>query len=91
MVRVAALEVEQNQNVGSIETLGGQLRRLQSDAAAADGRTVEQAEEEIAEAEKMFRESYLDRQVAFGTARLAPAPYRPAGWLLTVDGAPAAA
>ncbi|WP_033439560.1 spermidine synthase [Saccharothrix sp. NRRL B-16314] len=31
------------------------------------------------------RES-VDRQVAFGTARLAPAPYRPAGWLLTVDG-----
>jgi chromosome segregation protein len=50
-----ALEVEQNQNVGSIETLSGQLRRLQSDAAAADGRTVEQAQEEIAEAEKKIQ------------------------------------
>ncbi|MEV6373554.1 hypothetical protein [Micromonospora musae] len=47
----SALKDEQNQNVGSIETLGGQLRCLQSDAAVADGRTVEQAEEEISEAE----------------------------------------
>lgn len=28
----------------------------------------------------------VDRQVKFGAARLAPAPYRPTGWLLTVDG-----
>ncbi|MBB5957969.1 spermidine synthase [Saccharothrix tamanrassetensis] len=28
----------------------------------------------------------VDRQVKFGTARLAPGPYRPTGWLLTVDG-----
>ncbi|PSL58125.1 spermidine synthase [Saccharothrix carnea] len=29
----------------------------------------------------------VNRQVRFGTARLAPAPYRPTGWVLTVDGA----
>ncbi|QFZ19815.1 spermidine synthase [Saccharothrix syringae] len=28
----------------------------------------------------------VDRQVKFGAARLVPAPYRPTGWLLTVDG-----
>ncbi|RKT53670.1 spermidine synthase [Saccharothrix australiensis] len=28
----------------------------------------------------------VDRQVKFGAARLAPGPYRPTGWLLTVDG-----
>ncbi|MBP2336504.1 spermidine synthase [Saccharothrix coeruleofusca] len=28
----------------------------------------------------------VERQVRFGTARLAPAPYRPTAWLLTVDG-----
>ncbi|WP_158851442.1 spermidine synthase [Saccharothrix deserti] len=28
----------------------------------------------------------VDRQVKFGTARLAPDPYRPTSWLLTVDG-----
>lgn len=28
----------------------------------------------------------VERQVEFGTAKLAPAPYRPTGWLLTVDG-----
>lgn len=28
----------------------------------------------------------VDRQVKFGAARLSPAPYRPTGWLLTVDG-----
>ncbi|MET8232263.1 hypothetical protein ABZS77_16495 [Micromonospora sp. NPDC005298] len=51
----SALKVEQNQNVGSIETLGGQLRTLQAVAAVADGRTVEQAEEEIAEAGRMVQ------------------------------------
>lgn len=50
-----ALQDEQNKNVGSIETLGGQLRRLKADAAVADGRTVEQAEDEITEAEKMIQ------------------------------------
>ncbi|XVV06479.1 hypothetical protein ACQPW3_14240 [Actinosynnema sp. CA-248983] len=29
----------------------------------------------------------VERQVKFGTARLAPAPYRPTAWMLTVDGA----
>lgn len=29
----------------------------------------------------------VDRQVRFGTARLAPAPYHPTAWLLTVDDA----
>ncbi|GAA1335479.1 spermidine synthase [Saccharothrix algeriensis] len=29
----------------------------------------------------------VDRQVRFGMARLAPGPYRPTSWLLTVDGA----
>lgn len=50
-----ALQDEQSQNVGSVETLAGQLRRFQADAAAADGRTVEQAEEEITAAEEQIQ------------------------------------
>lgn len=50
-----ALQDEQSQHVGAIEIHTGQLRRLQGDAAAADGRTVEQAAEEIAEAEEKIR------------------------------------
>ena len=51
----SALKDEQNQNVGSIETLTGQLQRLQVEASTADGRTVEEAEAEIVAANERIQ------------------------------------
>ncbi|MBL7256518.1 hypothetical protein JKJ07_19665 [Actinoplanes sp. LDG1-01] len=50
-----ALHDEHSQNVGAVETLGDQLRRLREEAGAADGRTVAQAETEVALAEERIR------------------------------------